>query len=166
MFHKSYFLSKLQSLQRHFVINERKGVFYERKKKMCIVKFLHLYKRLNFYAPVKRNKKQSFIMAFSNSHNKFFLIASYNYHVNWCQQNHYYFKNYQYLAYTIVNLCIVLFFPLINHFYLFDKLVNKKLIWLLVLVVAIQLYTSMLLNALMDTFFLKNYNVPWLMWAE
>lgn len=96
----------------------------------------------------------------------YFYYASYNYHVNWCNSNHYYFDNYQFYWYTLANLFIVLIFPLINHFYLYDKLLNKKLFWVVFITIPIQLYTSMVLNALMDTLFLKRYNVPWLMWTE
>lgn len=95
----------------------------------------------------------------------YFFLASYKYNIIWCEQNHYYFKQYIYLIYTTTSVFIVLFFPLLNYFYLLDKFINKHSIYLFLMII-IQLYSSMYLNATLDTYFLKEYNVPWLMSPE
>ncbi len=95
-----------------------------------------------------------------------FFIGSHKYHVAWCQKNNYYFENYQLLIFSILNLLVILFFPIINNLYLFDKLINKNLIFFLAIIVVIEVYFSMALNALTDSYFLKKYDVPWLMSEE
>jgi sensor histidine kinase YesM len=115
---------------------------------------------------VKKVKTIHLLWAFQLLGIAYYLWASYQYHNQWCINNKFYFTDREHYVYAFLNLSITLFFPLVNHFYLYDTLIAKKLFWIILPAIPIQLYLSMYANALCDTYYLKNYNIPWLMMNE
>ena len=95
-----------------------------------------------------------------------YCYASFQYHVNWCKVNKFEFTQTEFIIFSGINMVIVLAFPLLNYFYLLDKLHAKKCLWLFILILPAEAYTSMVINALVDTYFLRKYHLNWLMSSE
>lgn len=96
----------------------------------------------------------------------FYALAAYRYFVIWCNNYNFVFTQRELITYTIGNLVFVLIVPAINQFYLIDKLIKVKFIFVFVAVQVAGLYITLYLNAALDTFYLKKYNLLWLMSSE
>jgi len=96
----------------------------------------------------------------------FYALAAYRYFVIWCHTYNFVFTTTEVIMYTIGNVLLVLAVPAINQFYLIDKLTKVKFIVIFIIVQIIGLYITLYLNAVLDTFYLKKYNLSWLMSSE
>ena len=96
----------------------------------------------------------------------FYTLAAYRYFVIWCNTYNFVFTQEELITYTIGNLLLALTVPAINQFYLIDKLTRVKFIFVFIAVQIIGLYVTLYLNAVLDTYYLKKYNLSWLMSSE
>jgi sensor histidine kinase YesM len=95
-----------------------------------------------------------------------YTLAAHRYFVLWCAHYNFAFTQAELVTYTLCNLLLLLIIPAINQFYLIDKLIKAKFILVFIAVQIVGLYITLYLNAALDTFYLRKYNLTWLMSSE
>lgn len=114
----------------------------------------------------KLNKTQLSVLSFPVLFTLFFGVASYWYHQKWCTTQHYDATKVEVILYTILNLVILLIWPLFNFLVLVPRLFESRYVWLTLILQIPLLYFNLYLHALLDYVFLNRFHINWLLSYE
>ncbi len=114
----------------------------------------------------KLNKTQIGVLSFPVLLTLFFGVASYWYHQKWCTSQHYEATKFEVISYTILNLLVLLIWPLFNFLVVVPRLFESRFVWLFLILQIPLLYFNLYLHALLDYVFLNHFHIPWLLSYE